>query len=133
MKYLTVRGVVKIVEEGEEPNVKKRILVPDSSKKQPVFISNRENRLNSRSVERTVQKYSKLAGITKQVTPHTLRHTFATDLLRAGADIRSVQSLLGHSNITTTQVYTHITDKHLREVHRRYHDKAEETTRIDTD
>ncbi|MBI2476557.1 tyrosine-type recombinase/integrase, partial [Candidatus Uhrbacteria bacterium] len=58
---------------------------------------------------------------TKKISPHTMRHTFATDLLRGGADIRAVQAMLGHASITTTQVYTHITDKHLREVHKRHH------------
>lgn len=77
--------------------------------------------LTPRSVERLIQKYSLAAGITKHVTPHTLRHSFATDLLRNGADIRSVQAMLGHSSITTTQVYTHITDKRLAEVHKKYH------------
>lgn len=78
-------------------------------------------RLTPRSVQRMVSQYAKLAGITKQVSPHTLRHSFATDLLMNGADIRSVQSMLGHSNIATTQVYTHVTDTHLREVHRKFH------------
>lgn len=78
-------------------------------------------RLTTRSIQRIVEKYSKLAGITKHVTPHTLRHSFATDLLMNGADIRSVQGLLGHSNISTTQVYTHITDPHLKDVHKKFH------------
>jgi len=78
-------------------------------------------RLTPRSVQRMVSHYAKLAGITKQVSPHTLRHSFATDLLMNGADIRSVQSMLGHSNIATTQVYTHVTDQHLREVHQKFH------------
>ncbi len=77
--------------------------------------------LTSRSVERIVKKYAITAGITRKVTPHTLRHSFATDLLGNGADLRSVQALLGHSNISTTQVYTHVTDKHLRDVHRAFH------------
>jgi site-specific recombinase XerD len=80
-------------------------------------------RLTARSVQRIVSHHAKLAGITKQVSPHTMRHSFATDLLMNGADIRSVQSLLGHSNIATTQVYTHVTDQHLREVHERFHRK----------
>lgn len=80
-------------------------------------------RLTARSVQRLIQRYRGLAGITKRVTPHTLRHTFATDLLMNGADLRSVQSLLGHSNISTTQIYTHITDPHLREVHSKFHRK----------
>ncbi|MBQ3305870.1 tyrosine-type recombinase/integrase [Candidatus Saccharibacteria bacterium] len=78
-------------------------------------------RLTSRSIQRIIEKYTKLAGITKHVTPHTLRHSFATDLLINGADIRSVQSLLGHSNISTTQIYTHVTDSHLREIHEKFH------------
>jgi len=80
-------------------------------------------RLTARSVQRMVARYAKLAGITKKVTPHTLRHTYATDLLMNGADLRSVQALLGHSNISTTQIYTHITDPHLKEVHGKFHRK----------
>jgi len=80
-------------------------------------------RLTPRSVERIVKHYSIKAGITKKVTPHILRHSFATDLLTGGADIRSVQTLLGHSSITTTQIYTHITDKQLKEVYRAFHGK----------
>ena len=82
-----------------------------------------ELRLTSRSVERVVKHYATLAGITKKVTPHGLRHSFATDLLQNGADIRSVQALLGHANIATTQVYTHVTDKHLRDIHHKFHNK----------
>lgn len=77
--------------------------------------------LTPRSVERVIKHYAIKAGISKKVTPHVIRHCFATDLLSAGADLRSVQSLLGHSNITTTQIYTHVTDKQLREVHRAFH------------
>jgi len=80
-------------------------------------------RLTSRSVERLIKHYAAKAGLSKKVTPHTLRHSFATDLLMNGADIRSVQALLGHSNITTTQIYTHITDRQLREVHQAFHGK----------
>jgi site-specific recombinase XerD len=82
--------------------------------------------VTSRTIQRIVQKYAKIAGITKPVTPHTLRHSFATDLLQNGADIRSVQSMLGHSSITTTQVYTHITDKQLRKIHKKFHGKKRE-------
>ncbi|MBU1179454.1 tyrosine-type recombinase/integrase [Patescibacteria group bacterium] len=84
---------------------------------------NDEAPMTPRSMQRLVEKYSHLAGITKRITPHTLRHTFATDLLANDADIRSVQSMLGHSSITTTQVYTHITDKHLREAHNKFHNR----------
>ncbi len=78
-------------------------------------------RLTPRSIERIVKGYAIKAGITRKVTPHVIRHSFATDLLENGADLRSVQALLGHANIATTQVYTHITDKHLREVHKKFH------------
>lgn len=78
-------------------------------------------RLTARSIQRIIQKYALVAGITKHVSPHTLRHSFATDLLMNGADIRSVQTLLGHSNISTTQIYTHITDPHLKAVHDKFH------------
>jgi len=84
-----------------------------------------QGRLTSRQIERIVQAGAKRAGIVKQVTPHTLRHSFATDILRSGADLRSVQSLLGHSSVTTTQVYTHVTDKHLKEIHKKFHNKCE--------
>ena len=80
-------------------------------------------RITPRSVERTVKQYAIKAGITRKVTPHVIRHSFATDLLENGADLRSVQALLGHANIATTQVYTHVTDKHLREVHQAFHGK----------
>ena len=78
-------------------------------------------RLTQRSVQRMIKFYAIKAGIPKKVTPHTLRHLFATDLLANGADLRSVQTMLGHSSITTTQVYTHITDKQLKEVHQAFH------------
>lgn len=97
----------------------------------PLFISYSRNsvastsgdfrRLTPRSIERIIGKYAKLAGITKHVSPHTMRHSFATDLLINGADLRSVQVMLGHSNISTTQIYTHVTDERLREVHEQFH------------
>lgn len=83
-----------------------------------------EKRLTTRSVERLVKKYAIKAGITKKVTPHIVRHSFATDLLQNGADIRSVQAMLGHASINTTQIYTHVTDKHLRDIHHRFHGKG---------
>lgn len=82
-----------------------------------------ELRLSPRSVERLIKQYAVKAGITRKVTPHVIRHSFATDLLSNGADLRSVQALLGHAHIATTQVYTHVTDKHLREVHKKFHSK----------
>ena len=86
-----------------------------------LFISQRETRLTPRSIERIIKRYAIASGIMKSVTPHTLRHSFATDLLRNGADLRAVQLLLGHPNISTTQIYTHITDRELRSVHQRFH------------
>lgn len=82
------------------------------------------HRLTVRSVQRLVAQYAMLAGITKHVSPHTLRHSFATDLLMNGADLRSVQAMLGHSNISTTQIYTHVTDPHLKAVHEKFHHKG---------
>lgn len=79
------------------------------------------NRLTPRSIERIVKYYAIKAGISKKVTPHVIRHSFATDLLSNGADIRSVQMMLGHANIATTQIYTHITDRQLKDIHKKYH------------
>jgi site-specific recombinase XerD len=80
-------------------------------------------RLTVRSVQRMISRYALLAGITKHVSPHTMRHSFATDLLMNGADLRSVQAMLGHSNIATTQIYTHVTDPHLKSIHEKFHNK----------
>ena len=82
--------------------------------------------LTPRSIERLVRHYATMAGIPKKVSPHTLRHSFATDLLMNGADVRSVQSLLGHTSITTTQIYTHITNRQLRDVHKAFHGLRQE-------
>jgi len=100
----------------------------------PLFLSYSRNnianqtgdyrRLTARSIQRMVAKYGRLAGLTKHVHPHAMRHAFATDLLMNGADLRSVQSMLGHANIATTQVYTHVTDEHLREIHERFHSES---------
>jgi len=88
-----------------------------------VDLSGNFHRLTARSVQRLVARYALMAGITKHVSPHTLRHSFATDLLMNGADLRSVQAMLGHSNIATTQIYTHVTDPHLKAVHEKFHSK----------
>ena len=92
-----------------------------------LFVDGRPNKLHRiipRDVQRHLKSYVARAGITSIVTPHTLRHAFATDLLLNGADIRSVQQLLGHASINTTQIYTHITDSHLREIHKKYHSRG---------
>jgi len=79
--------------------------------------------MTARSVQRLIKRYAIKAGIGKKVTPHLVRHMFATDLLGNGADLRSVQMLLGHSNISTTQIYTHVTDKQLKETHKKFHSR----------
>lgn len=102
----------------------------------PLFLSYSRNntpdnsgdfrRLTARSVQRIVTRYARLAGITKHVSPHTMRHSYATDLLMNGADLRSVQAMLGHSNISTTQIYTHVTDQHLRETYEKFHSETDD-------
>jgi len=94
----------------------------------PLFINYRpsseaddDHRLTTRSIERIVKKYISMSGIPVDATPHTLRHSYATDLLEQGADLRSVQELLGHKNIVTTQIYTHVTNKQLKNIHRKFH------------
>ena len=96
----------------------------DDDPRAPLFSSPNNTRLTTRSVQRIVQASALKAGIVKKVTPHTLRHSFATSLLREGADIRSVQSLLGHSNIATTQIYTHVADVHLKQTFETYHNEV---------
>lgn len=100
------------------------LFLNNSRNLQAVDQSGNYRRMTARSVERIVEKYARLAGITKHVSPHTLRHSFATDLLMNGADIRSVQSMLGHADISTTQIYTHVTDAHLREIHEKFHSET---------
>jgi len=104
-----------------EDNTKPLFVRYSGTKK--VDLTGNFHRLTARSIQRMVARYALLAGITKHVSPHTLRHSFATDLLMNGADLRSVQAMLGHSNIATTQIYTHVTDPHLKAVHERFHNK----------
>ena len=103
--------------------LKKRTDMSEPLFAQLSFKKSEDARLTPRSIERIVKFYAIKAGISKRVTPHVIRHSFATDLLSNGADIRSVQIMLGHANIATTQVYTHVTDKQLREVHKKFHGK----------
>ncbi|MEN2994283.1 MAG: tyrosine recombinase XerC [Thermodesulfovibrio sp.] len=112
-KYLAIRHLVKI---------KKKISVDDT----PLFINNRGQRISDRQVRRIVEKYAKIIGVVEKVTPHTLRHTFASHLLMEGADLRVIQELLGHASLSTTQIYTHVDLKHLLDVYDRSHPLSKE-------
>ncbi len=127
---LSVRGkgekvrVVFLSEEAKE--CVRKYLKARKDMEEALFVDGRPkalHRITPRDIQRHLKTYVALAGITSVVTPHTLRHAFATDLLSNGADIRSVQQLLGHSSIVTTQIYTHVTDAHLREIHKKFHGK----------
>ncbi len=104
----------------------KKYLRTRADKEEALFINYRgrkksPRRITDRSIERLIKKYALLAGLPANTTPHTLRHSFATDLLSQGVDLRVIQEFLGHKNIATTQVYTHVTKKHLRDIHRHFH------------
>jgi len=123
-KYLSARqdmeeGLFVRIEEGKTPSGSPLSRGEDSKK----YKGKDYGSLDRRSVERIVRYYATKAGIAKRVTPHVIRHSFATDLLQNGADIRSVQMMLGHASISTTQIYTHVTDKALREVHKKFHSR----------
>lgn len=108
-------------------NAVKTYLKARKDMEEALFVDGRPNtlhRITPRDVQRHLKNYVARAGIVNRVTPHTLRHAFATDLLSNGADIRSVQQLLGHASINTTQIYTHVTDSHLREIHRKFHSRS---------
>ena len=113
------------------PSAKEALMAYIKARKdfaEPLFVGNGRgarggSRITPRSVQRLIKHYATKAGITKKVTPHVIRHSFATDLLSNGADLRSVQALLGHANIGTTQIYTHVTDSHLHDIHKRFHGK----------
>lgn len=106
------KGDKKKIEEKKEEKPKKKYTGKDYGN------------LDRFSIERMIKHYAIKAGISRKVTPHTMRHLFATDLLSNGADIRSVQALLGHSSIITTQIYTHVTDRHLKDIHKKFHNKS---------
>jgi len=136
LKSITKDLEVGIVGKGNRPRTVyfsgrtvywlRKYLDTRKDKEKALFINyqgrkNSSRRLTDRSIERTIKNYALMAGLPTNTTPHTLRHSFATDLLTQGADLRIIQEFLGHRNIATTQVYTHVTNKRLRDIHRQFH------------
>lgn len=119
--YISKRAVIYIDKYLKIRSDKDRPLFIRYGGKKEIINEEEKMRLSPRSIERMVKHYVRLAKLPVDATPHTLRHSMATDLLRSGADIRSVQEMLGHKNIATTQIYTHVTDARLREVHEKFH------------
>lgn len=119
--FISKRAIVFVDKYLKNRTDKDRPLFIRYGGKKDIVTEEEKMRLSPRSVERLVKHYVRLAKLPVEATPHTLRHSMATDLLRSGADIRSVQELLGHKNIATTQIYTHVTDAHLREIHEKFH------------
>ena len=125
--FISVRAAIYLDKYLKTRSDKDRPLFIRYGGKKDLITEEEKMRLTPRSVERLVKHYVRLAKLPVDATPHTLRHSMATDLLRAGADIRSVQEILGHKNIATTQIYTHVTDARLREVHERFHSGNKKT------
>jgi site-specific recombinase XerD len=119
--FISVRAAFYIDKYLKNRTDKDRPLFIRYGGKNSIVTEEEKMRLSPRSIERLVKHYVRLAKLPVDATPHTLRHSMATDLLRAGADLRSVQEILGHKNIATTQIYTHVTDARLREVHEKFH------------